>query len=610
MAPSAADKSEDLTCSVLEEGDAEWLVRQFGRYRHLLQTEAAHGAGLAVPAEFNFGDDFDVATTASSGSVKTLPAQHSVRARRLLQLSNRQHQERLQSMQQLSSAHARLMRHGGPDGSVAAEASTSVQEEANPLLLAAYDLLTSTSGSTSGGSESLPKSLLEFMSSLEQRKTRPAQPVGGGGTSGGRSKRLQTRGGREATGHPQATPESSSADSARIENDGERQGVPGDEELHPIRQLQESVLSLPEQNRTTKERLMREQLRLLAIRWKCLLLSGWNILVAGCGSKGRLMRNFSRMMLTDGFCCILNVYQREFKLHQALLATCQVVRYHLRTHNKYSAAAAATIPDTQAAAIGGASASCERLVKELKALLKQSAHPLYLVVLGLDSSTLTDSRRHLAALAACDEASQGFRAFPSFLRCMYPFRVCRSLSYKMLTSLTVRLICTADHIQHALLLDAAELRDFRFVFETAHTRRDYRDEVLSRWGSMCGFVPGWLWTASRRHGSGMGGSSVNFEVVLRGLTTNHKRLLRGIAELQLAQIERNESPIVSLADLGTETSGVSLFPSRLKLKELLVEVTSHGAAVHAKKNGQEAVAIRANKVQLQELLELLDKAGL
>ncbi|XP_026192191.1 uncharacterized protein LOC34619262 [Cyclospora cayetanensis] len=443
----------------------------------------------------------------------------------------------------------------GPDGSVAAEASTSVQEEANPLLLAAYDLLTSTSGSTSGGSESLPKSLLEFMSSLEQRKTRPAQPVGGGGTSGGRSKRLQTRGGREATGHPQATPESSSADSARIENDGERQGVPGDEELHPIRQLQESVLSLPEQNRTTKERLMREQLRLLAIRWKCLLLSGWNILVAGCGSKGRLMRNFSRMMLTDGFCCILNVYQREFKLHQALLATCQVVRYHLRTHNKYSAAAAATIPDTQAAAIGGASASCERLVKELKALLKQSAHPLYLVVLGLDSSTLTDSRRHLAALAACDE---------------------------------VRLICTADHIQHALLLDAAELRDFRFVFETAHTRRDYR----------------------RRHGSGMGGSSVNFEVVLRGLTTNHKRLLRGIAELQLAQIERNESPIVSLADLGTETSGVSLFPSRLKLKELLVEVTSHGAAVHAKKNGQEAVAIRANKVQLQELLELLDKAGL
>ena len=58
---------------------------------------------------------------------------------------------------------------------------------------------------------------------------------------------------------------------------------------------------------------------------------------------------------------------------------------------------------------------------------------------------------------------------------------------------------------------------------------------------------------------------------------------------------RNESPIVSLADLGTETSGVSLSLSKLKLKELLVEVTSHGAATQARKNGQEAVAIRANK---------------
>lgn len=38
----------------------------------------------------------------------------------------------------------------------------------------------------------------------------------------------------------------------------------------------------------------------------------------------------------------------------------------------------------------------------------------------------------------------------------------------------VRLIGSADHIQHALLVDAAELRDFRFVFETVHTRHDYR----------------------------------------------------------------------------------------------------------------------------------------
>ena len=66
----------------------------------------------------------------------------------------------------------------------------------------------------------------------------------------------------------------------------------------------------------------------------------------------------------------------------------------------------------------------------------------------------------------------------------------------------------------------------------------FRDEVLSRWGSMCEAVPGWLWTASRVHGAGVGSSSVNFEVVLRGLTTNHKRLLRSIAELQLAQLKR------------------------------------------------------------------------
>lgn len=58
---------------------------------------------------------------------------------------------------------------------------------------------------------------------------------------------------------------------------------------------------------------------------------------------------------------------------------------------------------------------------------------------------------------------------------------------------------------------------------------------------------------------------------------------------------RKESPLVSLADLGTDASEVSLSLSKLKIKELLVEVTSHGAAVLTKKNGQDAVAIRANK---------------
>lgn len=43
--------------------------------------------------------------------------------------------------------------------------------------------------------------------------------------------------------------------------------------------------------------------------------------------------------------------------------------------------------------------------QELKALLKQSCHLLYVIVIGFESSTLTDTRRHLAALASCDKAS-------------------------------------------------------------------------------------------------------------------------------------------------------------------------------------------------------------
>lgn len=49
--------------------------------------------------------------------------------------------------------------------------------------------------------------------------------------------------------------------------------------------------------------------------------------------------------------------------------------------------------------------------QELKALLKVCPHPLYLVVLGLDSSTLTDARRHLAALACSNKVS-----FPASLQ--------------------------------------------------------------------------------------------------------------------------------------------------------------------------------------------------
>lgn len=46
------------------------------------------------------------------------------------------------------------------------------KEEANPLLLAAYDLLTCTAGSVGSPSASLPKSLSEFLSSQDLRRQR------------------------------------------------------------------------------------------------------------------------------------------------------------------------------------------------------------------------------------------------------------------------------------------------------------------------------------------------------------------------------------------------------------------------------------------------------
>ncbi|KAL8426655.1 hypothetical protein Efla_005912 [Eimeria flavescens] len=619
MVATAADNHGEDSGSAFDDEDNAWLVRQFGRYLPLLKGDAGRTGGpVSLAADFSL-----------LVGARALPAQEHVQTRRLLQLSNRQHQERLQNMQQSSAAYAQRLRQrtrgqkrkrarGCEHGAESSSSSSSSEEDAkenegaasrleaereeterqrkpadiagqptvsedslglskeeiNPLLFAAYDLITCPNGSAGGPPAELPSSLLAFLNSQEQPKPRGA-PGSLRQPEADRPGDAAKAGVLHATRTPVAESDAAEASGADQKAFEAVQPAGVDEpDFHPIRQLQESVMHLPEQNKATKERLMREQLRLLALRWKCLLLSGCNILVAGCGSKTKLLREFASLALHDGFCCIMNAYRREFKLQHALQAVVQVVRNHLGSHSKAKAAVSATIMIAQAA--GGASASCIRLVKELKALLQHVPHLLYLVILGLDSSALVDARRHLAALTSCDK---------------------------------VRLICSADHIQHAVLVDTAELRDFRFVFETVHTRRDYREEVLSRWGAMCGFVPGWLWTASRVTAAGTGGSSVNFAIVLRGLTTNHKRLLRGIAELQLAQLQRNESPIVSLADLGSETSGVSLSLSKLKLKELLIEVTSHGAAVYAKKNGQDAVAIRANKLQLQELLELLEKTG-
>lgn len=66
-------------------------------------------------------------------------------------------------------------------------------------------------------------------------------------------------------------------------------------------------------------------------------------------------------------------------------------------------------------------------LQELKALLRQCSHPLYLVVIGFDSSALTDGRRHLAALASCDKASGICCVYCFFGFCLAFFFECRSI---------------------------------------------------------------------------------------------------------------------------------------------------------------------------------------
>lgn len=82
-----------------DDGDTEWLVRQFGRFGRLLKAESSHGDGLPFLA--------DPGTLLGA---RTLPSQEHSQTRRLLQLSNRQHQEHLCYMQKFSVAHERRLR--------------------------------------------------------------------------------------------------------------------------------------------------------------------------------------------------------------------------------------------------------------------------------------------------------------------------------------------------------------------------------------------------------------------------------------------------------------------------------------------------------------------
>lgn len=98
MAPN--DGPEEGPFTEIRKDDATWLVRQFGRYAHYLKGDSTYEGGLPqFPAD-----------SGSLIAAKTLPTDGHTQARRLLQLSNRQHEEYLQNMHQLYAAHAQRMR--------------------------------------------------------------------------------------------------------------------------------------------------------------------------------------------------------------------------------------------------------------------------------------------------------------------------------------------------------------------------------------------------------------------------------------------------------------------------------------------------------------------
>lgn len=97
-APPGADGSENMN---FDKDDAAWLVRQFGRFRPLLQTQDGCPGFLT---ELGLG--------ASSAAPEAPVPQDADRSRRLLQWANRQHKERLQHLKQLGAAHSRFVRSG------------------------------------------------------------------------------------------------------------------------------------------------------------------------------------------------------------------------------------------------------------------------------------------------------------------------------------------------------------------------------------------------------------------------------------------------------------------------------------------------------------------
>lgn len=104
--PSARHSEGSVEVSAFGEGDAAWLVRQFGRFRPLLEPEAGRSSNLRLTLPVELG----VNLAAANYNVSCFRG--ADRARRLLQWSNRQHKERLHQLQRLADAHSRRLQFG------------------------------------------------------------------------------------------------------------------------------------------------------------------------------------------------------------------------------------------------------------------------------------------------------------------------------------------------------------------------------------------------------------------------------------------------------------------------------------------------------------------
>ncbi|PHJ22563.1 origin recognition complex subunit [Cystoisospora suis] len=370
-----------------------------------------------------------------------------------------------------------------------------------------------------------------------------------------------------------------------------------------VRLVTQRVTELPVTNMEAKANLLRYQVAAHSVEWKAALLSGYSILVTGFGSKKTLLDLFAQNALREGFCCIINGYRRELRLQYCLLDLLYAVARHVRKdsskHPEAAAELARILPKDQRPTTGGLlpswtggepislSVPLGRVAKqEVKRLARRLRVPLYFVVHNLDGPALRgDSRRALASLAACSN---------------------------------IHFVCSADHRLHSCLLGASEREDFNFIHQQCHTYQDYRTEVLGHWGPSCMFVPLWLrnsggatgFSAAGGGASGVWGSGVNFSAVVDALTTNHKRLLKCLAEKQLSQIKSGEGPAVSMEALSNPMFALTGNFDRSKVLQLLVELTSHGAAVKTSVAGQEALYIRANQKQLESLLSIFEQRGI